>query len=176
MSIFYNVKFFTSENLKHIACLFVIFALTFLAIGGYILFFTHGVDLSTFWFTVKNVPIIFGTLTYVVLGISLSYLTHKSLAKIICFTAVVTDQQNSRLITHLLTNLFLLNVMASTMIGGYIVLYFAGFSVVTDHVLNLLLSSLIAPITFTMRIFEGCIDKLVHLEISVENNCFRFVK
>lgn len=173
MSIFHNVKILTMENAKLALWLFGVYIMTLLTVGMYCVFGSTSLDLTTFWYTVKNIPLIFGTLTYVVLGISLSYLTYKSLAKIICFTAVVTDTGNVRLINQLLINLFLLNLMASTMIGGHIFSYFWGFSTSAEHVVSILLSSLIVPITVSMRILEGCIDKLVNLEITVENNCFK---
>ena len=176
MSIFYNIRLFRQENIKHLIALACLFFVTFIASMLGMTFLAPAANTAAVWDTIKVAPIIFGTLTYVVLGISLSYLTYKSLAQIICFTAVVTDNNNKRLVNALLFNLLLLNIFASTLIVGYIGAYFWELSTAVDHVVSLLLTSLILPITYCMRILEGCIDKIVHLETAVENSCMRFFK
>ena len=67
-------------------------------------------------------------------------------------------------------------IFASVLITGYVGMYFWQLSTSTTHILYLLLSSLIIPITYCMRILEGCIDKIVNLEAVVENSCMRFIK
>ena len=176
MSIFYNIRHFRCENIKHLIILVCLYLGTFVASLIGVTFFIPPGECAAVWQTLKVAPIIFGTLTYVVLGITLSYLTYKSLAQIICFTAVVTDNRNKRLVNALLVNLLLLNIFASALIVGYIGTYFWQPSTGVAHILYLLLSSLIIPITYCMRILEGCIDKIVNLEAVVENSCMRFIK
>ena len=176
MSIFYNVRAFKQENLKHLAVLFVLFLTSFIALGAFIIFGLQPNQADLVWSTLRTAPVIFGTLTYVVLGISLSFLSYRSLAKIICFTAVITDNKNRKLLNALLFNILLLNIFASSMILGYIVVYFLHPNELITHILALLQTSLIIPITYCMRILEGCIDKIINLESDVENNCLRFVK
>lgn len=176
MSIFYNIRLFRNENLKHLGVLFCLFFATFISSILSITFLAPPTHVQAIWQTIRIAPIIFGTLTYVVLGVSLSYLSYKSLAQIICFTAVVTDNCNKRLVNALLFNLLLLNFLASGLIAGYILLYFCEIPQGVAHIVYLLLSSLIIPVTYCMRILEGCIDKIVHLETAVENSCLRFIK
>lgn len=176
MSIFYNIQLFRQENKRHLLVLLAIFLLTFLTAAIGVHFIAPASILGSIWQTLRIAPVIFGTLTYVVLGISLSYLTYKSLAQIICFTAVITDNKNKRLVNALLFNLLLLNIFASSLIVGYIVLYFWEPGAMMSHILYLLQSSLIIPITYCMRILEGCIDKIINLEAAVENSCMRFIK
>ena len=176
MSIFYSMKMYRQENLKHLACLFVLFLISFISLGSFVIFGLQPNQADLVWSTLRTAPVIFGTLTYVVLGISLSFLSYRSLAKIICFTAVITDGKNRKLLNALLFNLLLLNIFASAMIAGYIGIYFLNPSDLVGHILSLLQTSLIIPITYCMRILEGCIDKIVNLESDVENNCLRFVQ
>ena len=176
MSIFYNIRHFRHENIKHLITLVCLYLGTFVASFVGVTFFIPPGEGAAVWQTLKVAPIVFVTLTYVVLGITLSYLTYKSLAQIICFTAVVTDNRNKRLVNALLFNLLLLNIFVSVLIAGYIGMYFWQPSTSATHVLYLLLSSLIIPITYCMRILEGCIDKIVNLEDVVENSCMRFIK
>lgn len=176
MSIFYSMKMYRHENFKHLAVLFVLFLLSFISLGSFVIFGLQPNQTELVWSTLRTAPVIFGTLTYVVLGISLSFLTQRSLAKIICFTAVITDKKNQKLLNALLFNLLLLNIFASGMILGYIGIYFLQPADLTTHVLSLLQTSLIIPITYCVRILEGCIDKIVNLESDVENNCLRYVQ
>lgn len=176
MSIFYNIGMFRKENFRHMLVLFSLFISSFIAL---ILVINVGIpsqDLNAVWQTIRIAPIVFGTLTYVVLGVSLSFLSYRSLAKIICFTAVITDIKNKRLVNAFLFNLLLLNIFASSLILGYIGLYFVDPPAMVAHIVYLLLVALIIPITYCMRILEGCIDKIVNLELDVENNCLRFIK
>lgn len=175
MNIFYSVKSHASANIKHALVLMSLFCVTFIVLALGMNFGFPTEQLCYIWQTIKITPIVFGTLTYVVLGVSLSFLTYRSLAKIICFTAVITDIRNKGLVNGLLFNLFLLNLFASTMIIGYIALYLIDPSEQISHVIYLLLVSLIIPITYCMRILEGCIDKLVNLEIDVETTCINFI-
>ena len=176
MSIFYNIRHFRHENIKYLITLVCLYLGTFVASFVGVTFFIPPGEGAAVWQTLKVVPIIFGTLIYVVLGITLSYLTYKSLAQIICFTAVVTDNRNKRLVNALLFNLLLLNIFASVLITGYVGMHFWQPSTNVTYILYLLLSSLIIPITYCLRIFEGCIDKIVNLEDVVENSCMRFIK
>ena len=176
MSIFYNISMFRWENFKHVFSLLILFVVTFLGMLGIINFVLSEQQATLLWQTLRTAPVIFGTLTYVVLGISLSFLSYKSITKIICFTAVVADSKNKALINAFLVNLFLLNLFASSMIAGYIVLYFWQPTASIGHLLSLAQASLIFPITYCMRVLEGCIDKIINLETDVENNCLRFIK
>lgn len=176
MSIFYNIRHFRGENIKHLTILICLYLGTFAASLVGVKFFIPSGEDAAVWQTLKAAPIIFGTLTYVVLGITLSYLTYKGLAQIICFTAVVTDNRNKRLVNALLFNLLLLNIFASVLIAGYIGMYFWPLSTSATHILYLLLSSLIIPITYCTRILECCVDRIVNLEAVVENSCMRFIK
>ena len=176
MSIFYNMRMHRQENLKHIAVLFVIFLISFISGGSFIIFGLHPHQAELVWSTLKAAPVIFGTLTYVVLGISLSFLSYRSLAKIICFTAVIADAKNMKLVNALLFNILVLNVLASAMILGYFGIYFLQPDELSTHLLTLFQTAFILPITYCIRILEGCIDKIVNLESDVENNCLRFVQ
>ena len=176
MSIFYNIRHFRHENIKHLITLVFLYLGTLATSLVGVTFFIPPSEGAAVWQTLKVIPIIFGTLIYVVLGITLSYLTYKSLAQIICFTAVVTDNRNKRLVNALLFNLLLLNIFASVLITGYVGMHFWQPSTNVTYILYLLLSSLIIPITYCMRILEGCIDKIVNLEDVVENSCMRFIK
>ena len=176
MSIFYNIRNFRCENIKHLITLVCLYLGTFVTSFVGVTFFIPPGEVAAVWQTLKVASIIFGTLTYVVLGITLSYLTYKSLAQIICFTAVVTDNRNKRLVNALLFNLLLLNIFASVLITGYVGMYFWQLSTSTTHILYLLLSSLIIPITYCTRILECCVDRIVNLEAVVENSCMRFIK
>ena len=176
MSIFYNISLYKRENVKHLLVLFSLFLVTFITMAVGINFGLPEQDLSTVWQTIRIAPIVFGTLTYVVLGISLSFLSYRSLAKIICFTAVIADIKNRRLVNAFLFNLLLLNILASTLIGGYIIMYFVAPPAIVCHIIFLLLTSLIIPITYCMRILETCIDKIINLELDVENTCLKFIK
>lgn len=175
MSIFYNIRQFRHENFLHALTLTVLFLATFCASGAALIFGINSDQAPLFWQTAQSAPIIFGTLTYVVLGISLSYFSQKIFTKIICFATVVTDVQNKRLVNSFLINLLALNVFASIMIIGYIALYFIQPSDLVSHLAVLAQNSLIIPVTYCMRILEGCIDKIVNLEHDVEKNCLRYI-
>lgn len=175
MNIFYNIRTHKAINVKHLIVLTCMFFATFIALAIGVNFGIPAGQANYFWQTIIITPIFFGTLTYLVLGISLSFLTYRSLAKIICFTAVITDIRNKGLVNGLLFNLFLLNAFASTMILGYVGLYLIEPSEQIAHIAYLLLISFIIPITYCMLILEGCIDKLVNLEIDVEMSCINFI-
>lgn len=175
MSIFYNIRHFKHENFLHALTLLVLFLVTFIASGAAMIFGLTAEQSALFWQAMRSAPIIFGTLTYVVLGISLSYFAQRIFTKIICFTAVVTDVKNRRLVNSFLINLLALNIFAATMIIGYIILYFTQPSDLVSHLSILAQNSLIIPVTYCMRILEGCIDKIVNLEYDVEQNCLRFI-
>ena len=176
MSIFYNIKMYKQENLRHLVVLLVLFLLSFVSLTSSILFGVPQTQVDLIWSILRTAPIIFGTLTYVVLGISLSYLSYRSLAKVICFTAVVTDTKNYKLVNAFLFNLLLLNIFASSLIVGYVGMYFIHPVGILSHVMILLQLSLVIPITYCMRILEGCIDKIVNLETDVEKNCLQYFK
>lgn len=176
MSIFYNIRLYKRDNIRHLLVLLSIFLASFVSVGSSLMFFSHSVDLSSVWSTLRMAPMIFGTLTYVILGISLSYFSYKSLVKIICFTAVVTDTCNRRLMNAFLFNLFLLNFFASSLIVSYIVIYFLGLPQNINHILYIMQVSFILPITYCMRILESCVDKIINLETAIETSCLRFIK
>lgn len=154
--------------------MFGIYIFGFILLSLTPIMFPFAVEKDSFWEAVKIAPMIFGTLTFIVMGISLSYFSFKAFSKVICFTAVVTDATNKKLVNSLLVNMFILNFLASLMIAGYIGLYFAStFSLV--HVINIALSSFIFPMIYCLRILEGCIDKIVNLETHIEETCMKYI-
>jgi hypothetical protein len=171
MSIFYNISNFKHENFRHVLFLFTMSMITFIGLNiGMI----SGLDpkiSNVIWQTLGIAPVIFGALTYIVLGVSLSYLSYQSLTRIVCFTAVVTDNNNRQYLNSFLFNLLLLNILATFMILGYVIMYFINVPPSIGHIIILAQSSLVVPISICMRILEGCIDKFVNLETNLESSC-----
>ena len=174
MGMFYNISDFKHENIRHVIILSCIFLLSFifLTVGLFWFLPHHGVDV---WSAVMVAPVIFGVLTYVVLGLSLSFLSYKCFSRVLCFMAVISDRRHSYLVNDFLINVFILNVFASSLIIGYVMTYFIGAHVHISHVIYVLQLSLIFPITYCMRILEGCIDKIINQCNAVERTCVNII-
>lgn len=175
MSKFFSIKRFRHENRIHGLVLLSMFLLTFTAVGATLIFVLPVDQISLFWQILSGAPIVFGLLSYVVLGISLSYFSQRIFAKILCFATVATDNRNQQLVNSFLVNLLAINVIASIMILGHVALYFLQPSELILHVALLVQSSLIVPSIYCMRILEGCIDKIVNLESDIEKSCLHFI-
>ena len=175
MGIFYSMKDFKLENLRHLIILSGIFIFSFIAgaIGLFWFLPQHSLDV---WSAVTVAPVIFGVLTYVVLGLSLSYLSYKCFSRVLCFAAIISDSRYANLVNVFLVNVFILNVFASSLIIGYVATYFIGAHVHISHVIYVLQLSLIFPITYCMRILEGCIDKIINQCNVVEQTYEHIIK
>ena len=175
MGLFYNIKDFRHENIRHIISLSCIFILSFLFLGAGLFWYLPSQSIDV-WSVVMVAPVIFGVLTYVVLGLSLSYLCYKCFSKVLCFMAVISDKRNFEVTNDLIINVFILNLFASPLILGYVITYFVGAHVHISHVIYVLQLSLIFPITYCMRILEGCIDKIIHQIAQVEKTCANIIR
>ncbi len=175
MGMFYHLKDFRRENLRHILILSCIFLISFITLAfGIFWFFPH--HNITIWPAIMVAPVIFGVLTYVVLGLSLSFLSYKCFSRVICFTAVVSDVRHSYMVNDFLVNVFILNLFASSLIVGYVITYFLGSHVHISQVIYVLQLSLIFPITYCMRVLEGCIDKIINQCNVVEKSCVHIIQ
>ena len=175
MGMFYNIRDFKHENFRHAMVLSCIFLLSFifLAVSLFWVLPTQGVDV---WAAVMVAPVIFGVLTFVVLGLSLSFLSYKCFSRALCFVAVISDRRHAYMVNDFLVNVFILNVLASSLIVGYVATYIIGAHVHISHVIYVLQLSLIFPITYCMRILEGCIDKIINKCNVVEKTCANIIK
>lgn len=175
MGNFYSVRDFRGDNLRHIVILSCIFIVSFIILSISTFAFIPASH-SYIWDAIKVAPLIFGILTYVVIGLSLSYLAYKCFSKVLCFTAVVSDRRYGAIVNGMMVNIFLLNLMASSLIGSYLIFYFLSAGSQISHFIGILQISLVLPVTYCMRILEGCIVKIIGQSDFVEKSCYHLIK
>ena len=171
MNDFYEIHSFSYQNTKYFAKMALWLAITFIAITVSDFWLASYYKTDQFRLALESIPLVFSILGYVIVCVSLSFFSFKGMTKIIYYTAVVTDHNNRVLVNEFFINLFIINVLLAITLCGYFANDIFKDENNVHHIFTNFLVACILPLSYSIRVLERCIDKIITLEQDILNFC-----